>query len=118
MIVGLVFFPTELQAQNDIIIGGNSSLLSETRAPGAAILAASFFMLVGAFRARFSRVALIIGTLFFLSYGAGRVLSIVLDGLPADGLFYAMIGELVMGMATLMVLLREKGRSVAVEATA
>ena len=46
--------------------------------------------------------------LFFLAYGFGRLLSLVLDGMPAPGLFYAMIGELVMGFLAVIVLAKMK----------
>ena len=95
--VGLVFFPVELQAQSNIILGDNASQLSETRAPGTAILSASIIILIGAFRASWRYMALMLAALFFLSYGFGRLLSLVLDGMPAQGLFIAMIIELLLG---------------------
>lgn len=104
--VGLVFFPVELQAQNGILIAEHPSHLSETRAPGTAILSASMIILISAFRHRWTQMALGLSTLFFLSYGMGRVLSLVLDGMPAEGLFYAMIGELIIGALCLIALLK------------
>ena len=101
---GLLFFPVELQAQSNIIIGDNASHLSETRAPGAAILSASIFILIGAFRSSWTHLSLTLTALFFLSYGVGRLLSLLLDGMPAQGLFIAMIGELLMGVLALLAL--------------
>ena len=104
----LVFFPVELQAQSDIILGNNASHFSETRAPGAAILTASVILMLGAFKATLTRLALSLAAIFFLSYGAGRLLSLVLDGMPAEGLFYAMIGELILGIIALILLPKMK----------
>jgi len=99
---GLLFFPAELQAQSGIVLGDNASHFSETRAPGAAILAASSISLLGALRANWRHLALVLVALFFLSYGMGRLLSLVLDGMPATGLFWAMIGELIIGLLALV----------------
>ena len=102
---GLVFFPAELQAQSNIIIGDNASHFSETRAPGTAILSTSILILTAVFRTNLRHLALVLTALFFLSYGFGRLLSLVVDGMPAQGLFYAMIGELVIGALAFMMLL-------------
>lgn len=107
--IGLVFTPAEMQAQSQIILGDNASHFSETRAPGMAILSASLFAILAVFRLNLRKTALTIMALFFLSYGLGRLLSLALDGMPADGLFYAMIGELFMGVLAFVVLLRLKG---------
>ncbi|UTW62854.1 DUF4345 domain-containing protein [bacterium SCSIO 12741] len=104
--INLVFFPIALQAQNNIILEGNISLLSETRAPGTAILSASILILIGAFRASWHYLALLITALFFMSYGLGRVFSYFVDGRPADGLFYAMFLELVFGIGALILMRR------------
>ena len=103
----LLFFPAELQAQSNIIIN-NPSQFSEARAPGAAIFSASFIILLGVFREGWRYIALIIATLFFLSYGFGRMLSLILDGMPAQGLFIAMFLELFVGLLTLIALFKVK----------
>ncbi len=103
----LTFFPAELQAQSNIIVQ-NASHFSETRAPGTAILAASIIMVLSIFKTQLRRLSLTFAALFFLSYGIGRLLSLIVDGMPAEGLFYAMIGELVIGLFALILLLKTK----------
>ena len=103
---GLLFFPAGMQEQNGIVIGDNASLFSETRAPGAAILGASLMMLLAVIRVNWRSIGLVIAALFFLSYGLGRLLSLVLDGRPGDPLFYAMFGELILGGIALILLYR------------
>lgn len=105
---GLLFFPAELQAQSNIIIGDNASHFSETRAPGAAILSASFVIIAGIFLSSWRYLSVFLTTLFFLSYGSGRLFSLIIDGMPAPGLFYAMIGELVIGATALIILIKMK----------
>ena len=104
---GLLFFPAQLQADNGIILS-SASHFSEARAPGAAIFSAAIFAFISIFRADWRRTALTIMALFFLAYGFGRLVSLVLDGMPAPGLFYAMIGELVMGVLAVIVLAKMK----------
>jgi hypothetical protein len=101
--ISLTFMPAELQAQNNIVLE-NASAYSEARAPGMAILAASVFILIGAFKSSLMKFSLILSSLFFLSYGFGRLLSLALDGMPADGLFYAMFGELAVGTIAVILL--------------
>ncbi|WP_281615006.1 DUF4345 domain-containing protein [Flammeovirga sp. SubArs3] len=98
----LVFFPEWLQVQSGIFLDNNPSHFSETRAPGTAILSASIFILVAVFKNEYRKLALGLTTLFFLSYGLGRLLSLFLDGMPAEGLFYAMIGEIAIGLSALI----------------
>jgi hypothetical protein len=86
----------------------NASAFSEARAPGMAILTASVFILLGAFKTSLMKLSLILSSLFFLSYGFGRLLSLAMDGMPSDGLFYAMFGELAAG-AIALILLKLKG---------
>lgn len=104
----LVFFPAELQAQSDIIIGNNPSHFSETRAPGTAILSASLLIIIGIFRKSWRYISILLVALFFLSYGIGRLLSLILDGMPAQGLFHAMIGELLIGTIAFILLYKMK----------
>ena len=103
----LLFFPAQLQADNGIILS-NASYFSEARAPGAAIFSATILSLISLFRVHWRRTALIIMALFFLSYGLGRLLSLALDGMPSQGLFYAMIGELIMGVFAIIMLVKMK----------
>ncbi|MEL7121306.1 MAG: DUF4345 domain-containing protein [Bacteroidota bacterium] len=104
---GLLFFPAQLQGDNGIILT-SASHFSEARAPGAAMFSAAIFAFISVFRTNWRRTALIIMSLFFLSYGLGRLLSLILDGMPAQGLFYAIIVELIMGMLAIIVLVRMK----------
>ena len=106
--VGLLFFPVSFQAQSQIVLGDNISLLSDTRAPGAAIFFSSTLILQGVFRERWSYISLLLSSLIFLSYGIGRMLSLLLDGFPAQGLFVAMIIELLLGVWGLILLRKQK----------
>lgn len=99
----LLFFPAQLQADNGIILS-SASHFSEARAPGAAIFCTAILAFISVFRISWRQTALILMALFFLAYGFGRLLSLFLDGMPTQGLFYAMIGELIMGVFALIIL--------------
>ena len=105
---GLLFFPIQFQAQSHIVIGDNISQLSETRAPGAAVFFTSIVILLGVFWARWMETSLLLSALFFLSYGFGRMLSLLMDGMPDQALFGAMIIELFIGFLALILLMRGK----------
>lgn len=92
----LLFFPAQLQADNGIVLS-TASHFSEARAPGAAIFGASILALLSLFKGALKKPALGLMALFFTMYGLGRLLSVALDGIPAEGLYYAMYGELIMG---------------------
>ncbi len=106
--VGLAFFPTAMEAQYGIEISGNINHLSETRAPGVAILAISVIILLGAFKPSWKFLALVLSAIVFLSYGVGRLLSLMLDGVPMEGLLMAMIIELSIGIIALIALKKLK----------
>ena len=103
----LLLAPVAFSESNGIMLGADPSALSERRAPGAALLVTGFLLLAGAFVARLRTAALLIGALLYLAYGAARLLSLVLDGRPADGLLLAGAVELALGAGLLAVLLRQ-----------
>ncbi len=102
----ILLAPTTFHASNGITIGQNPSLLSEVRAPGAALLVLGAMMLVGAFVRSFTFASTSIAMAVYLSYGSARLLSIGLDGMPAPGLVIAMGIELLLGGLCAMALVR------------
>ncbi|MGH1348179.1 MAG: DUF4345 domain-containing protein [Nannocystales bacterium] len=103
---GLLLVPEMFHASSGIEIGGNVSLLSETRAPGGALLAIGALITAGAFVRHLRFTATVLATVVYLSYGLGRVLSMLVDGLPSSILVQAAILELVIGGVCLAALLR------------
>jgi len=98
--------PDAFYASNGITLGPNASLRNEIRAPGGALVGTGFLMLVGAFVPRIANTGLLIAATIFLGYGFARLLSMVIDGVPAINLMAASGLELTIGLLCLAVLVQ------------
>ena len=106
----ILIAPGAFHAGNGIEYAGNSSLLSETRAAGGALAATGVVVTLGAFVRRLTFTASLVGAVVYLAYGLARLLSVALDGLPADSLVVAAGVELALGLACGFTLVRHVGR--------
>jgi len=97
----ILTIPVSFYATNNINIEGNISLLNEIRASGGALLACGITIFLGAFVTKLTFTATVIASLLYLSYGLSRILSMRIDGMPAEGLVQAVILELVIGLVCL-----------------
>jgi len=97
----LLFEPVAFEASAGIALPDDPNLTSELRAPGAALLGAGAFMLLGAFVRRFTRPALWLATGLYLAYGVGRLVGFAIDGLPGPTLAVVAAVELTIGLACL-----------------
>ena len=95
----ILFSPVAFYASYGIALGGDVSLLNETRAPGGALLVCGILIMSGAFVDRLAFTATVVSSLLFLSYGLSRVMSIAIDGMPVEGLVQAAVLEIVIGLA-------------------
>lgn len=93
----LLFTPIAFEASAGIDLENNTNLLSEIRAPGAALLLGGCFIIAGAFHAQWRFISLVLTCLFYLSYGIGRLYSGLIDGIPGETLIFATIIELGIG---------------------
>lgn len=97
----ILLTPVAYFASNGIDLGGNITLLNEVRAPGGALLASGLLIVTGVFVPKLTFTSAVIATLVYLSYGISRMLSIAIDGMPADALVTATIVEIVIGLVAL-----------------
>lgn len=104
----ILFFPAAFYATYGIDVGGNVSLLNELKAPGVALVASGIFIATGAVVARLAPLSAFVAAFLYLSFGLSRLISMVLDGLPADGLVQAVGIELVLGMACIWVVAQQR----------
>lgn len=105
----MLLHPVVLFELNGIELGRDPGLMSEIRAPGGALLASGVLVLSGIFVAMLKRMALLLSALLFLSYGASRIVSMLIDGAPPEALVGATLVELAIGTgcAALLVITKE-----------
>ncbi|MEO0624898.1 MAG: DUF4345 domain-containing protein, partial [Pseudomonadota bacterium] len=85
-----------------IEIGNHPTMLSELRAPGANLATLGALIFTGVFRSDLMRLSAALGTVVFLAFAFGRLMGIVLDGMPAEGIVTALAIELVAGALCLL----------------
>ncbi|MEL6572102.1 MAG: DUF4345 domain-containing protein [Pseudomonadota bacterium] len=78
-----------------IALGTDPNLLSELRAPGAGLAVLGFVTILGAFQRDLTRVAVVIAFAIFAAFPAGRLISLLADGMPNTSIAGAMIIEIV-----------------------
>lgn len=100
----ILIMPVGFYALNGIDFATDINLLNETRAPGGALLASGILIMSGAFVAKLAFTATVISIVLYLSYGLSRILSIVIDGMPVEGLVQAAVLEIVIGLACVLAL--------------
>ncbi len=86
--------PHAFYASYGIALGADPSLLSELRAPGAGLAALGGVMLAGIGRSELRQVAMVAALIVFLAFPAGRIVSLLVDGIPSSGIIAALILEL------------------------
>ena len=91
-------------ASYGIELAGNTNLTNELKAPAGVLFIAGLIMLAGLFRERWTAISLTTAAAIYLPYGLSRVLSMVVDGVPNDGLVAAAIFEIVVGAVCLAAL--------------
>ena len=90
----ITFVPQAFYAGYGITLGPEPSLLSELRAPGAGLDALGALMLAGMVRRSLQDAALAAALVVFLGFPAGRIVGLVLDGMPSAGIMAALVFEL------------------------
>ena len=80
---GILFVPHAFHGSNGIVLGDNPNVLSETRAPGAMLLAGGLVALAALLRPTFRYSATQLSVLVYGSFGLARIVSIALDGIPS-----------------------------------
>lgn len=93
----IVAIPEAFYAGSGITLPEAVDLMSEMRAPGGALLGAGILMLLGVFVQSFTIAGLSIAATVYLGYGATRLLSMTVDGLPSGHLIVATGVELAIG---------------------
>lgn len=85
--------PTKLDIQVNTI-----DLSNMLKAIMSLYLGISFVWFLGIWNTKYWKIATQLNILFMLTLGAGRVLSIITDGLPTGGYIFGVIAELTIGL--------------------
>lgn len=93
--------PHAFYASYGITLSNDASLLSELRAPAAGLAALGVLMLAGLVRSAFSQVAIVTALTVFLAFPAGRLVGLLVDGMPSSGIVGALILELAIAVLCL-----------------
>lgn len=104
--LAIMTVPQAFYGAYGISLGSDASLLNELRAPGANLTALGAVILAGAVLRRLTRISAALGATVFLAYAFGRMVSMAVDGSPHDGLVTALMIELAIGGACVIVLSR------------
>jgi len=102
--IGTLFTPHAFFASSGAILGTGASLMSEIRAPGGLLLASGIVALVAAVRGAMADAALMLVALIYGAFGAGRLVSMAIDGMPSAALNMAAALELLVTGVALIAL--------------
>ncbi len=94
--------PLQFYAGYGISPAQGVDLLSELRAPGANLAALGILILAGFARPAMARTSLMVAGVVFLAFAAGRMIGLVLDGMPSPGILVALLVELAIGLLCAM----------------
>ena len=89
----IAFDPQAFLEISHVVIDRDPDLMSELTAPSGLLLVSGALMVLGAFKLRFSQLALMVGAIVYGTYGIGRGISMVLHGLPSESLISATVIE-------------------------
>ena len=89
--------PIGFYSFSGLALPNDAGLLSEVRGAGGIMMVSGLVVGLGAVRHAWSRTAVVLAAVVFLSLGLGRLLGIVLDGSPGVEVIQGMAIELVLG---------------------
>ncbi|MEM7329244.1 MAG: DUF4345 domain-containing protein [Pseudomonadota bacterium] len=94
----LMVSPKAFLETSHVFVERDPGLMSELAAPGGLLIVTGALMLMGAVKVRFASLALGVGAVVYGSYAIGRVISMVLHGLPSQSLISATILEVALAI--------------------
>ncbi|MCP2669916.1 DUF4345 domain-containing protein [Maricaulaceae bacterium EIL42A08] len=95
----LLVSPADFLAMSHVFIENDPGLLSELTAPSGVLILTGMLMIAGALKQRLANLALLTGAIVYGSYGLGRLISMVLHGLPSESLIIATVIEFAVAAA-------------------
>ncbi len=87
--------PHAFYASYGITLGQDPNLLSELRAPGAGLAVFGAIILAGIVRVAMTPIALAVALTVYLAFPAGRIVGVVIDGMPSGSVIGAFAVEVI-----------------------
>ena len=100
--VAILAAPHTFFASYGITVGDGPSLLSELRAPAAGLAAFGVLMLLGIWRTAMTHMSKVVALIVFLAFPAGRLIGLIVDGLPSGPIIGALVFELAVAALCIM----------------
>ncbi len=100
------FNPIGYVARNGADIGGELTLINDYRGSGAILIGAAIIMLLGIIHERMRFTSSVVMSVLFTTFALGRIISIVIDGLPTENLIKATVVESVVGLIAIFALIK------------
>lgn len=94
----LTIAPAAFLAGSGIALGPDPSLLSELRAPGAALVGMGLLMLAALRRPGLRRPALIAAAIVYAGHATGRLVGLAMDGPPSGAILAALAAEIAIAL--------------------
>lgn len=85
--------PHAFYASYGIPLGTDVNLISELRAPAAGLAAFGAIMLTGILREAWSNVSIVAALTVFFAFPAGRLVGMIVDGMPSGNIIGALVIE-------------------------
>ncbi|MEP4804199.1 MAG: DUF4345 domain-containing protein, partial [Hyphomicrobiales bacterium] len=93
--ISILAAPLAFYASYGIAFRDSTNLLNELRASAAGLSVLSIIMLIGIVREGICQTSIIAALTVFLAFPAGRILGLLVDGMPSASIVGALIFELV-----------------------
>ncbi|MFK7856439.1 MAG: DUF4345 domain-containing protein [Granulosicoccus sp.] len=111
----ILLSPLAFYSGYGISLEQDASLLSELRAPGAGLAAFGVIMLLGLFRKAIAPVSIVVALTVYLAFPIGRIVGMVMDGIPSGSVLGALLVEIVVACLLLAAFGRNRLRVPATE---
>jgi hypothetical protein len=106
--VSIALAPHAFFAGYGIALGQDPNLLSELRAPGAGLVALGAIMLAGILRAAMAPISIVTAFAVYLAFPVGRIVGIVMDGMPSAPVLSAMVFEIAIAIVLFVAFGRQR----------
>ena len=98
----ITLVPHVFYASYGITLGEDPNLLSELRAPGAGLAVFGAIMLAGIVRTSMMPIALAVALTVYLAFPSGRIVGLVMDGIPSGSVLGALVVEVIIACLLLV----------------